>query len=61
MMESRACSPTCEDSPVPSQDLARTRGCPTPLTMALGGKKQKLAVLAAIVDCARTDALAELL
>ena len=65
MMESRACSPTCEHSPVPSQDLARTRGCPTPRTMALGGKKQKLAVLAAIVDeClfeARTDALAELL
>jgi hypothetical protein len=61
MMESRACSPTCEHSPVPSKDLARTRGCPTPLTMALGGKKQKLAVLAAIVDCARTDALAELL
>jgi hypothetical protein len=53
MMESRACSPTCEHSPVPSKDLARTRGCPTPLTMALGGKKQKLAVLAAIVDCAR--------
>ena len=55
----------CEHSPVPSQDLARTRGCPTPRTMALGGKKQKLAVLAAIVDeClfeARTDALAELL
>ena len=61
MMESRACSPTCEDSPVTFKDLARTRGCPTPRTMALGGKKQKLAVLAAIVDCARTDALAELL
>ena len=50
---------TCEHSPVPSKDLARTRGCPTPRTTA-SGKKQKLAVLAAIEDCTRTDALAEL-
>jgi hypothetical protein len=41
----------CEHSPVPSKDLARTRGCPTPRKMALGGRKQK----------PRTDALAELL
>ena len=51
---------TCEHSPVPSKDLVRKRGCPTPRTTALGGKKQKLAVLAAIEDCTRTDALAEL-
>ena len=57
---STATRPTCEHSPVPSKDLVRKRGCPTPRTTALGGKKQKLAVLAAIEDCTRTDAPAEL-
>ena len=61
MMESRACSPTCEDSPVTFKDLARTRGCPTPRTMALGGKKQKLAVLADAIAEFSIGALAELL